>query len=72
MWAIFPLQDILAMSAELRRPGDPRDEQINVPADPRHLWKFRLHIPVEKLREEREFSEKLLKMARDAGRMSAY
>jgi 4-alpha-glucanotransferase len=72
MWAIFPLQDILATSAELRRPGDPREEQINVPADPRHLWKFRLHIPVEKLLEEREFSEKLLEMARDAGRMNAY
>ncbi|HEY3276360.1 MAG TPA: 4-alpha-glucanotransferase [Syntrophorhabdaceae bacterium] len=72
MWAVFPLQDILAMSADLRRPGAPQDEQINMPSDPHHLWNFRLHLSVEKLREEHEFNENILKMVRDAGRLGPY
>ena len=36
MLAILPLQDWLAMDGEVRYPGNPSDERINVPAIPRY------------------------------------
>lgn len=67
MWAIIPLQDLLAMSAELRR-SDPHDEQINVPANPQHFWKYRLHIPLEKLKENIEFNKEIVSVITGSGR----
>jgi 4-alpha-glucanotransferase len=72
MWAIFPIQDILAISKELRRPGDPREEQINDPSDMFHLWKFRLHLTIEQLMKEKGFSFKLQKMMEESGRKNSY
>lgn len=69
MWAIFPIQDILGMSAELRHKGDPGDEQINVPADPHHFWKFRLHISLEELMKHRDFCSELKKMIKKTSRL---
>ena len=42
MLAIFPIQDWLALSGELRNPD--RNERINEPADPHHHWRWRLHL----------------------------
>jgi 4-alpha-glucanotransferase len=67
MWAIFPLQDLLAMDDALRR-SDPREEQINVPSNPRHYWKYRMHLNLEDLLEAREFNESLRRMVADSGR----
>lgn len=43
MLTILPLQDWLASDARLRRP-DPKEEQINIPSNPRHYWRYRMHI----------------------------
>ena len=72
MWTIFPIQDILAMAENLRRPGDPRDEQINDPADMFHLWKFRLHLTTEQLLTEKGFSSKFRNMVAGSGRNIPY
>ena len=72
MWAVFPAQDILAMSMSLCRPGDPREEQINEPADPHHYWKFRLHIALEKLVADKDFSGKVMRMVAGSGRNNTY
>ncbi len=48
MLAVFPIQDWLALSPELRNP-DPASEQINIPANPDHYWQYRLHITLEKI-----------------------
>ncbi|MBD2713973.1 4-alpha-glucanotransferase [Microvirga sp. STR05] len=71
MWAIFPLQDLLATDASLRR-TDPHEEQINVPANPTHFWKYRLHIPLEKLLEQSVFSNEILELNRVSGRVKSY
>lgn len=55
MWSIFQLQDLLGMSNELRR-EDPFEERINQPADPAHLWKYRMHISLEELLRKNDFS----------------
>ncbi|KAH3758581.1 4-alpha-glucanotransferase DPE2 [Pelomyxa schiedti] len=48
MWAIFPLQDILALDETIRL-ADPDMEQINNPPNPNHMWRFRFHIATDDL-----------------------
>ncbi|ALW84906.1 hypothetical protein AUC43_07265 [Hymenobacter sedentarius] len=67
MWAIFPLQDLLAMDRNLRR-ANPHDEQINVPSNPTHFWKYRLHLPLEELVDAVGFNEPLQALVAASGR----
>ena len=71
---VFPIQDLLGMSGALRRPR-PQDEQINDPANPRHYWRYRMHISLEDLIEHEGFNHVLHGMikasGRDTGRASA-
>jgi hypothetical protein len=55
MWSIFQLQDLLGMSETLRR-QDPHEERINIPADPNHYWKYRMHLSLEQLIKEKQSS----------------
>ncbi len=67
MWSIFQLQDLLGMSETLRR-QDPHEERINIPADPNHYWKYRMHLTLEQLIKEKEFSEELKDYITNSGR----
>jgi 4-alpha-glucanotransferase len=67
MWSIFQLQDILGMSETLRR-ADPAEERINIPSDPRHYWRYRIHLPLEQLIKEKEFNHELKEYIQDSGR----
>ncbi len=67
MWSVFQLQDILGMSETLRR-ENPHDERINNPANPRHYWQYRMHIPLEDLIREQEFNEELKGYVVNSGR----
>jgi 4-alpha-glucanotransferase len=67
MWAVFPVQDILGMSADIRRP-DPREERINEPADAHNRWNFRLHRTLEDLLLQQAFNAEILEMVRTANR----
>ncbi|GAB4418463.1 MAG: 4-alpha-glucanotransferase [Bacteroidia bacterium] len=71
MWAIFPIQDLLGIDGDLRR-ENPQDEQINVPANPRHYWRYRLHLYLEDLLAATAFNRMLAGMVEAAGRRSAY
>jgi 4-alpha-glucanotransferase len=64
---IFPLQDLLGMDAKLRRPVA-TEEQINVPANPDHYWRFRLHLSVEELLQKREWIRKFASMVSESKR----
>ena len=68
MLCILPLQDYLAIDEFMRYPGDPADERINVPAIPRFYWRYRMHISLEELLEDRGFTIKLRDMIHAAGR----
>ncbi len=48
MWAIFQLQDYLGVDESIRR-SNPNEERINVPANPKHYWRYRMHLSLEKL-----------------------
>ncbi len=67
MWSIFQLQDILGMSESLRR-NNPHDERINNPAFDKHYWRYRMHIPLEDLIEEKEFNQEIKDYVVHSGR----
>ena len=50
MLAILPWQDYMACDAQLRCKDIDR-ERINVPENPNHYWRYRMHLPVEDLRK---------------------
>lgn len=67
MWAIFQLQDLLGMDGALRR-QNPHDERINIPANPKHYWRYRLHLTLEALAAADGFNRELRRMVGESGR----
>lgn len=67
MLVILPLQDWLAMDAGLRL-EDALAEQINIPAIPRHYWRYRMHLTLEQLCGESGFNALVSSMVRASGR----
>lgn len=67
MWSVFLLQDVMAMNDQIRR-ENPKEERINIPADPNHYWNYRMHITLEQLLAQEKFSEELKGMVTAAGR----
>ena len=67
MWSIFQLQDILGINEVLRR-ENPNDERINIPADPKHYWRYRMHMSLESLLQEVNFNEELKSYVVASGR----
>ena len=67
MWAIFQLQDLMAMNDGLRR-ENPQDERINIPANPRHYWRYRMPVSLEQLIRENEFNHELRDYVEKSGR----
>jgi 4-alpha-glucanotransferase len=67
MWSIFQLQDLLGSDGALRR-QDPRQERINVPADPNHYWRYRMHLSLEQLQEAHAFNAELRVLIQASGR----
>ena len=61
MLCILPLQDWMAIDGNIRR-EDPREEQINVPANSRHYWRYRMHLTIEQLAAAAEFNDKVRKL----------
>ncbi|MDR1984648.1 MAG: 4-alpha-glucanotransferase [Prevotellaceae bacterium] len=62
MFAVFPLQDWLAVDENLRRKNED-EERINIPANVSNCWQYRMHVTIEKLLKEDEFNEKIKKLA---------
>lgn len=58
MLCLLAFQDLLAISPVLRNPH-PEWEQINVPANPHHYWRYRMHLFLEDLIQATDFNEKL-------------
>ena len=67
MLVIIPLQDWFAMDDTIKR-SDIESERINVPAESRHYWRYRMHIPLEQLLTADAFNQKIVKLIDEAGR----
>jgi 4-alpha-glucanotransferase len=71
MWAIIPLQDLVAIEPKLRR-KNPKEEQINDPSNPYNLWQYRFHMNLEDLLKEDDFNQKLANLVEISGRSWAF
>lgn len=67
MWAIFQLQDLLGMDGALRR-ENPHEERINIPANPKHYWRYRMHLSLEDLLAADAFNKSVEGLVRESGR----
>ena len=68
MWSIFQLQDLMATDGNIRR-ENPQEERINIPANPKHYWRYRMHIPLEELNTQIEFNENIRHLLITSGRV---
>lgn len=71
IWAVFPIQDLLACNPTLRR-SDPHAERINVPANPRHFWCYRLHLTTDQLKQAKSFNIHIHRLITHSARYEAY
>jgi len=67
MWSIFQMQDYLGVDAKLRR-QDPHAERINEPANPKHYWRYRMHLSLETLMAANSFNEEWHLAIKESGR----
>jgi 4-alpha-glucanotransferase len=67
MWSIFQLQDLLGTDEQLRR-ADADSERINQPANPKHYWRYRMHLTLKELRKANDFNTALRELIRQSGR----
>jgi 4-alpha-glucanotransferase len=67
MWSIFQLQDLLGMDEKLRR-ADVAAERINVPANPKNHWRYRMHLTLEELLRAESFNDGLIGLIRQSQR----
>jgi 4-alpha-glucanotransferase len=69
MWAIFPIQDLLALKEDYTDRAA-NEETINDPTNPRHYWRFRLHVPMETLLGDDDFLGTIRDLVVSSGRAS--
>jgi 4-alpha-glucanotransferase len=67
MWCIFQLQDWLGINNKIRR-ENPNDERINVPANPKHFWQYRMHLTLESLTKSTDFNTEVAALVKESGR----
>ena len=67
MWVIIPIQDYIAMDGEFRWDQTQR-EQINIPANPKHHWCYKMHQSLESLNERQDFNDMIAAMIKNSNR----
>jgi 4-alpha-glucanotransferase len=67
MWSIFQLQDLLGIDEQLRH-ANPADERINVPANPKNYWRYRMHLTLEELVTHTGFADRIHQLIEQGGR----
>ena len=55
---ILSLQDWLSIDGKWRNPNV-QEERINVPANPRNYWRYRMHLTLEQLMKAEELNDKI-------------
>ena len=64
---ILSLQDWMSMDGKWRNPNV-QEERINIPANPRHYWRWRMHLTLEQLMKAESLNEKIRSMIESTGR----
>ena len=68
MLCILSIQDWLATDEALRLP-DANAERINIPANPKHYWRYRMHLNIEDLAADKRFVQSITEMISQSGRV---
>jgi 4-alpha-glucanotransferase len=50
------------------RLADQNAERVNIPANPRHYWRYRMHLNIEDLMQATEFNNSLRELLSHSGR----
>ena len=64
---LLSLQDWLSMDEDVRLP-DANAERINIPANPRHYWRYRMHLTIEQLLNSKKLNDKICGLIVNSGR----
>lgn len=67
MLCVLSLQDWFAIDESLRLP-DANGERINIPANPRHYWRYRMHVSLEQLLANKDYNDTVKELIRQTGR----
>ena len=60
------MQDWLSIDGKVRR-ANPYEEQINVPAESRHYWRYRMHLILEDLMAENLYNKRVKALVEESG-----
>ena len=67
MLCLLSLQDWLSIDEHLRLP-DQNAERINIPANPRHYWRYRMHLTIEQLLQADDFNREVTILIKQGNR----
>lgn len=67
MLCILGIQDWMSIDETLRL-DDPDAERINIPANPKHYWRYRMHVSIEELMKNKDFNGQVIDLINQAGR----
>ncbi|MBO4891269.1 MAG: 4-alpha-glucanotransferase [Prevotella sp.] len=67
MLCLISFQDWMSIDEKLRLP-DENAERINIPANPRHYWRYRMHLTIEQLMKADELNNEISTLIIQSGR----
>ena len=67
MLCVLSIQDWLAMDEKLRL-ADADKERINVPAIVPYYWRYRMHVSIEDLKNNKSFTQNISDLIAESGR----
>ena len=67
MLCLISLQDWLGISEKYRLP-DANAERINIPANSRHYWRYRMHLSIEQLLQADDLNSRVRELIASSGR----
>ena len=65
---MMPIQDFFALEPDLRV-KNVEQERINIPANPRNYWKYRMHVGIERLCGMKAFNSRIRAMLEESNRL---
>ena len=67
MLCVLSIQDWLAIDEDLRL-ADANAERVNIPANPHHYWRYRMHLNLEDLIGNKDFKQNISELVLQSGR----
>ncbi len=67
MLCILSIQDWLSIDESLRL-ANADAERVNIPANPRHYWRYRMHVDLEDLLDSTAYNKNVIDLVSESGR----